>query len=199
MFTQREDKAQGGKAYEDFLEAFWQLYEKKDINRIKVKEICEIAGYNRSTFYNHFADVYDVLDQIENKILQEVIDMTSDGYSIWSREDSTRRFTEFYQRNSKYLKLLSNEEKDRHFSYKLIKVIDNVLGERICFSNDNEESELVREYHINGSIAMIMKYFRGETNLPLDKIIDFALEICKQGKWSIKDADNMDKTNNFVD
>lgn len=187
------------KTYDDFIEAFWILYEKKDINKIRVREICEIAGYNRSTFYNHFIDVYDVLDQIENKILQEVIEMTSDGYSIWSREDSTKRYTELYERNSKYLKLLSNEEKGSHFSYKLIKVIDNVLGERVYFSSDNEESELVREYHINGSVAMIMKYFRGETNLPLDKIIDFALEVCKQGKWSIKGVDNMDKTDNFVD
>ena len=50
-------------------DAFWQLYLKKKIEKITVKEICELAGYNRSTFYVYYKDVYDILNEIEDRII----------------------------------------------------------------------------------------------------------------------------------
>ena len=41
-------------------EAFLELIEKKDFAYITVKEICEKAGVNRSTFYLHYETVSDV-------------------------------------------------------------------------------------------------------------------------------------------
>ena len=38
-------------------EAFLELIEKKDFAYITVKEICEKAGVNRSTFYLHYETV----------------------------------------------------------------------------------------------------------------------------------------------
>lgn len=37
-------------------EAFFECLEKKPINKITVKEICDIAEINRATFYTHYAD-----------------------------------------------------------------------------------------------------------------------------------------------
>lgn len=42
-------------------EAFLSLLEKKDFEYITVKEICETAGVNRSTFYLHYETVGDLL------------------------------------------------------------------------------------------------------------------------------------------
>ena len=50
---------------QNLIDAFWSLYCEKRIEKITVKEITQMAGYNRGTFYEYFTDVYDVLDQIE--------------------------------------------------------------------------------------------------------------------------------------
>lgn len=42
-------------------EAFLELLEKKDYSFITVKEVCEKAGVNRSTFYLHYETVADLL------------------------------------------------------------------------------------------------------------------------------------------
>ena len=42
-------------------EAFLSLLEKKDFAYITVKEICEAAGVNRSTFYLHYETLSDLL------------------------------------------------------------------------------------------------------------------------------------------
>ena len=41
--------------------AFLQLLEKKDFAYITVKELCEAAGVNRSTFYLHYETMGDLL------------------------------------------------------------------------------------------------------------------------------------------
>ena len=44
-------------------EAFLKLLEKKELPYITVKEICERAGVNRSTFYLHYETIDDLLDE----------------------------------------------------------------------------------------------------------------------------------------
>ncbi|WP_277408818.1 TetR/AcrR family transcriptional regulator [Lacrimispora xylanisolvens] len=53
-------------------DAFWQIYCEKRIEKITVKEITTKAGYNRSTFYEYYTDVYDVLEQIEASVLPDI-------------------------------------------------------------------------------------------------------------------------------
>ena len=42
------------------IDSFKQLLQKKSIDKITVKEICEHCDVNRQTFYNHFTDIMDV-------------------------------------------------------------------------------------------------------------------------------------------
>ena len=44
-------------------EAFLELLERKDFAYITVKEICEKAGVNRSTFYLHYETIGDLLNE----------------------------------------------------------------------------------------------------------------------------------------
>ena len=39
------------------------LLDSKDFEYITIKEICEIAGVNRSTFYLHYDNVNDLLQE----------------------------------------------------------------------------------------------------------------------------------------
>ena len=54
---------------ERLIEAFWSLYREKKIEQITIKQITDLAGYHRSTFYEYFVDIYDVLNQLEDDLL----------------------------------------------------------------------------------------------------------------------------------
>ncbi|MEG0322750.1 MAG: TetR/AcrR family transcriptional regulator [Raoultibacter sp.] len=49
-------------------DALFSLLENESIERITVAQVCALAKVNRSTFYNHFADIYDVREQCEQEI-----------------------------------------------------------------------------------------------------------------------------------
>ena len=52
--------------------AFLKLIFEKDINKITIKELCERADINKSTFYLHYQDIYDLEEQIEEEISEKV-------------------------------------------------------------------------------------------------------------------------------
>ena len=48
------------------LESLTSLMKEKPIKDISVKELTDLADINRGTFYLHYRDIYDMLEQLEN-------------------------------------------------------------------------------------------------------------------------------------
>ena len=54
-----------------FVDAFIQIYMMKDINKITVREIVDLTGTSRATFYRYFQDVYAVLNTLKNLFMSK--------------------------------------------------------------------------------------------------------------------------------
>ncbi|WP_162920284.1 TetR/AcrR family transcriptional regulator C-terminal domain-containing protein [Clostridium fermenticellae] len=52
--------------------AFIKLMKKEGFSKITVKELIADAKVNRSTFYAHYLDKYDLLEQLEQKLLNSI-------------------------------------------------------------------------------------------------------------------------------
>ena len=51
-------------------EAFLSLLREKPVNKITVKEVCELAELNRATFYSHYSDCFALMESIEQELLE---------------------------------------------------------------------------------------------------------------------------------
>ncbi len=51
-------------------ESFLKLLKEKPVNKITVKEVCELAGLNRATFYAHYSDCFDLMEKIEQELIE---------------------------------------------------------------------------------------------------------------------------------
>ncbi|MEK5416912.1 TetR/AcrR family transcriptional regulator [Paenibacillus sp. FSL L8-0708] len=60
------------KTKQKFVEVFCELYSQKPIEKISIQEISNKSGYNRSTFYQYFTDIYELLNSVENDLLNEM-------------------------------------------------------------------------------------------------------------------------------
>ena len=67
-------------------EAFLEELKEKGIDRIRVSEICAKVGINRSSFYAHYEDVYDILEKLSDSIGREFFDMFQKSYRFDTRE-----------------------------------------------------------------------------------------------------------------
>lgn len=55
------------------MDTLLDLLKTKTIKQVTVAEICRRVSINRSTFYEHFLDVYDVLEQIADTVAKEAV------------------------------------------------------------------------------------------------------------------------------
>ena len=51
--------------------ALFKLLEKKSFQDISVSEICDVAGVNRSSFYSHYNNTYDLLKETHLNFMKE--------------------------------------------------------------------------------------------------------------------------------
>ena len=51
---------------------FFELLEEKDFDRISVREICQRADINRSTFYRHYDDINALMNSIEAEFVADI-------------------------------------------------------------------------------------------------------------------------------
>lgn len=61
------------KTRKNIREAFLELRSKNALEKIKVKELCELALINKTTFYKHYQDVFALSEEIENETIMSII------------------------------------------------------------------------------------------------------------------------------
>lgn len=60
---------------EALIRAFFSAFQKKgSVGRVTVREICDEAGVNRSTFYAHYVDVFDLMERVERHMAESLTD-----------------------------------------------------------------------------------------------------------------------------
>ncbi|WP_345840681.1 TetR/AcrR family transcriptional regulator [Bacillus sp. P14.5] len=98
-------------------ESLMDLLQEKSISSITIKEICEKADINRSTYYAHFANQYELLDSIEEEFIEDLVG-TLTQYNLSKEDDSlqmSEKFFEFIAENSEVCQTLLSENTDIHF------------------------------------------------------------------------------------
>lgn len=85
-----------------------ELMQHMEFEKITVKKICEKAQVNRSTFYAHFMDLFDMLDQMETRLNRELLEqywkLPADQRAVFS-EQSFLPFLEHIRRHSYFYRI----------------------------------------------------------------------------------------------
>lgn len=69
----QESNFQVAKSVDKIIDTFFYFSSKKYLEKISVTEICRRAKISRKTFYNHYLDIYDLIDKISKKIAEEFV------------------------------------------------------------------------------------------------------------------------------
>ena len=162
-------------------EAFWHLYQQRPIEKISIKEITSLAGYNRGTFYLYYRDVYDLLTQIEEELLgmiRTLIDemLAQDGEPDFERHMSfILQLTRTYEA---YVSVLLGDRGDPAFGRKL-KAIISPLVENLLIPDTgctDKERSLLREFYLSGILAAVSQWISEPDSMPIDQFIQLILD-----------------------
>ncbi|MBR4112083.1 MAG: TetR/AcrR family transcriptional regulator [Ruminiclostridium sp.] len=162
----------------NLMDAFWKLYLTKPVERISVREITDIAGYNRGTFYLYFKDVHDVLEQIEDDILKIIEEKTAYYSGIFFKDFSRNDLAEVTAAAMEIFEccdyrplILLSDKGDPHFEEEIKKRMYVHLEEGVdnLIAVDNITKEYTIQFVISGVIGIIKKWYADGMVIPAEE------------------------------
>lgn len=85
--------------------AFIELRSKKPLERITVKELCERAVINKTTFYLHYQGTYELAESIENELIESCFSNIPDE-DIKNADKLVREFYKAFSEQSTLFRIL---------------------------------------------------------------------------------------------
>ncbi len=159
-------------------EAFAKLLaERGSLDKITVTDLAEYAEIARGTFYNY----YDNLYQIRAELQKEIIDRLFAEYDILNTPEGTASYIDDFftflkdQENTYRELLLSTASLD------FLHQLEEDMSQRMLLAlkkngilDKNTEMDML--FIINGTAAIIRKYYRNEIDITLEEIRDYLKE-----------------------
>lgn len=167
----------------NIIDAFWSLYCDNRIEKITVKGITNIAGYNRGTFYEYYKDVYDVLEDIENSLIPTLEELPPILIPTGNLGMPLDVFFEAYDQNNKYYSVLLGENGDPAFASKLKNSIKPTIMKFLSNKPnvDQKEMDYILEYTLSAMIGIMSYCFKDKSPLANNKLHELINRLMEQG------------------
>ena len=124
-------------------ESLLALLQQYPLSKISVSRICEQADVNRSTFYLYYKDAYDLLDQIENELYEQIAQSTEGITPALPSEEMLQHIYELIYKNRDLCRVIFGKYGDKGFLRKIGSVHrDTLLREWRRLSHAVDEIEL---------------------------------------------------------
>ena len=142
-------------------EAFLTLLEEKDFAYITVKEICEKAGVNRSTFYLHYETVNDLLSESVRYIFDQFVEAMPHDTAKFIAQLQSRPLEELYLITPEYLRPYLNFIKEHRRIFRTAVEHSSVLGmdDAYLALNRHVFTPILNRFHISPSEQKYMMPF----------------------------------------
>lgn len=147
-------------------EALSKLLQQKEFDKISIKELCEVAGINRGTFYSHYKD----LNELQNKIYDEFIDSFQNAFLPQLKNADLDNLTSenmihsilYFLENNKNLCVIMLHSKNRQdFINQLAEIGKNIVTliyPKVLNINNMDDINLFYYYVSGGSIEILIQW-----------------------------------------
>ena len=146
--------------------------QQKPIEHITVKEICEYAELNRSTFYLHYADQYELLQALENKVFQDTVECFATLGPGFSTKEFIITFLNHIRENDVLFRTMLNQPNRESFRKRFINESLAYLREGIGVKATGDKEHYILIYLLRGSLAMIQDWIDSDFTMPVEEFAD---------------------------
>ena len=168
--------------------ALVQLMQEQHISKISIRAICEFAGINRSTFYVHYTDQYDLLKKVE----QEVLDNLNKYLGKQDLSDELPisiqiliKVLDYVKENMELFKALLSENCDFAFQKDLV-ALAQIISSQQNQLFDLRTQEYIKIFGFTGTISMLQKWLNDGANESPAQMAEFIIQIVYYGISGLK-------------
>ena len=162
------------------------LLEKK-INNITVKELVDLADINRGTFYLHYTDIYNLLEQIEKDMFSELEEMSNEFANSEAKRSPqffTRQVFQYVADNRDLCKMLLGPYGDMAFVERLKSMVEEksyfYLMET-CSEQDVQSYKYFAAFAVSGCVGLLQNWIENGMKVSVEELSNFADSLIQFG------------------
>lgn len=150
------------------------LSEKGSVTKISVRELCERADLNRSTFYAHYSEPKELLEEVE----AELLDATREHLQKIGAENDIGAhryllsFLIYIKENDKPFRTLLIDAGDPEFRSKFMQQSIIQFVENLDIAFPKEQEQYIYSYILNGSTGVIIQWMRSDYSIDENALVD---------------------------
>ena len=166
-----------------------ELMQSKSVNNITVKELVIKADLNRSTFYNYYCDIPDMLKKLEEELYTEFLyTIERHIYKCDKNIDISEGTHEFIEDmcnvikdNYDFCKCIFSKNGDLNFLFELEEIIENHLRDQLKQKFDRKVDHLsyVYSFFKSGYIGILKTWMKGGCKESTKEIADLTYNLLK--------------------
>ena len=187
--------------------ALLSLLEKKSFEYITIREICETAGVNRSTFYLHYENTCDLLEEATRYMIDKFISyFPSDLQYITSNftkcninelnfitKDYLLPYLSFIRDNKRMFNAILSHPSTFKFDIFFDRLFENIFSPVLSrFRYPDSEQKYVIMFYLSGLNAIVREWLKDdcEKSIPeVEEIIRYCI-FGREDKWGIRPSEN---------
>ena len=137
------------------------MLQSQNIYQISIRELCENAGINRSTFYKYYGSQFDLLSEMEQDLLVSIegVLVSQDDYS----KNAIEQILIYLENDIEFVRLLLNSNVDPEFPKKLFSLppILRMLNELMA-NIPEKESDYYYRFLLFGAYEIVRTWVNKE-------------------------------------
>lgn len=167
------------KTKKNLYEALITLMKEKTFEEIKVADICKKALINRSTFYTHYQDKYELLYELINNLKEELKKgIEFKEANLDSREYFFKLINLFLNHLEKYQDIYADillKNRNSLIMDILLRVIHDDILEQITKDKFkvNVPKEIISKFYLGGLVYLIFEWLTNSNKYTKDDILSY--------------------------
>lgn len=164
-----------------------ELMMTKPVQNITVRELTDYVNLNRGTFYLHYKDIQNLLENMENDMLDEFVEITNSHQPQDMKGKPFPLICDLYKflgKNAEFVKLVLVTNQEHNFKERLKEII-----QKRCMNDwievfdkaDSKLSEIYSSYVLSGYIGIIENWIQNGTRQSPEELARYTEDIMLNG------------------
>ena len=158
--------------------ALIELLQKKPLSQLTIKDVCEKADLNRTTFYLHYSHLNDLMLDIEKTAETQIMEYVQ---SIRAEADKVTHIAlllEYIRENSAIFRVLLNGAEDDPFQKKLFHHISGIPIKSTIAGLSDDQTRYAKIFTTYGCLGLVRAWFERDFDMAPVELAQQIFDMC---------------------
>ncbi|WP_054654292.1 TetR/AcrR family transcriptional regulator [Secundilactobacillus silagei] len=152
------------------------------IEKITVKSLSDKAGYNRATFYNYFADVYDLYESVELYVFRKIkAKIEANIRHVDAQQNYIENFTSIAFQYKSYLEIILRNPNSDYFTTQVKTYLTNYWIQELDLPKNDIKVQYQLNFYLSAVMATVSHWLRNQNDMTITELAAFLQTMSSQG------------------